>query len=85
MVMPDGEILWLGARPDGGEEVGGYDLRGLVIGCEGMFGIVTRVLLQLIRAPQMYKTLLGVFEAWTTPARRSVTSSPPTWFPARWK
>ena len=62
MVMPDGEVLWLGARPDGGEEVDGYDLRGLVIGCEGMFGIVTRVLVQLIRAPQMYKTLLGIFE-----------------------
>jgi glycolate oxidase len=63
MVMPDGEVLWFGARPDGGEEVDGYDLRGLVIGCEGMFGIVTRVLLQLSRAPQMYKTLLGVFES----------------------
>ena len=63
MVMPDGEILWLGARPDGGEEVDGYDLRGLVIGCEGMFGIVTRVLVQLIRAPQVYKTMLGVFES----------------------
>jgi glycolate oxidase len=62
MVMPDGEILWLGARPDGGEDVAGYDLRGAVVGCEGMFGIVTRVLLQLIRAPQMFKTLLGVFE-----------------------
>jgi glycolate oxidase len=62
MVMPDGEILWLGARPDGGEDVEGYDLRGAVVGCEGMFGIVTRVLLGLIRAPQMFKTLLGVFE-----------------------
>src|SRR5580692_3606571 len=62
MVLPDGEIIWLGTRPDGGEDVEGYDLRGAVIGCEGMFGIVTRVLLQLIRAPQMYKTLLGVFE-----------------------
>ena len=63
LVMPDGEVLWLGTRPDGGEEVAGYDLRGAVVGCEGMFGIVTRVLLQLIRAPQMYKTLLGVFES----------------------
>ncbi len=63
MVMPDGEIVWLGARPDGGEEVDGYDLRGLVIGCEGMFGIVTRVLVQLIRAPQTYKTMMGVFES----------------------
>src|SRR6266700_3390335 len=27
-----------------------------------MFGLVTRVLLRLIRAPQAYKTMLGVFE-----------------------
>ncbi len=63
MVLPDGEIIWLGTRPDGGEEVDGYDLRGAVIGSEGMFGVVTRVLVRLIRAPQMYKTLLGVFES----------------------
>jgi glycolate oxidase len=62
VVLPDGEVVWLGTRPDGGEEAGGYDLRGGFIGCEGMFGIVTRVLLNLIRAPQAYKTLLCVFE-----------------------
>jgi len=63
MVLPDGEIVWLGAKPDGGEEVAGYDLRGAVIGSEGMFGVVTRVLVRLVRAPQAYKTLLGVFES----------------------
>jgi len=63
MVLPDGEIVWLGARPDGCEDVDGYDLRGVVIGCEGMFGIVTRVLLRLIRAPQTFKTMLGIFES----------------------
>jgi glycolate oxidase len=63
LALPDGELVWLGSRPDGGEEVAGYDLRGAVIGCEGMFGIVTRVLLRLARAPQMYKTMLAVFES----------------------
>jgi len=62
MVLPDGEVVWLGAGPDGGEEPEGYDLRGAAIGSEGMFGIVTRVLLRLMRAPQKYETLLGVFE-----------------------
>src|SRR5437016_3408108 len=62
MVLPDGDVVWLGATPDGGEDVDGYDLRGAVIGCEGMFGVITRVLVRLIRAPQGYKTLLGVFE-----------------------
>ena len=63
IVLPDGEVVWLGTRPDGGEEVDGYDLRGAVIGSEGMFGIVTMVLVRLIRAPQAYKTMLGVFES----------------------
>lgn len=62
MVLPDGEVTWFGARPDEGEDVEGYDLRGVIIGSEGMFGIVTRVLLRLVRAPQNYKTLLGIFE-----------------------
>ena len=63
MVLPDGEVVWLGARPDGGEDQNGYDLRGAAIGCEGMFGIITRVLVRLIKAPQAYKTMLGVFES----------------------
>ena len=62
LVLPDGEVVWLGTTPDGGEDVDGYDLRGAVIGCEGMFGVITRVLVRLIRAPQGYKTMLGVFE-----------------------
>ena len=61
MVLPDGDTVWLGTKPDGGEDVAGYDLRGVAIGSEGMFGIVTRVLLRLVRAPQAFKTMLGVF------------------------
>ena len=63
LVLPDGEIVWLGTTPEGGEDVDGYDLRGVVIGSEGMFGVVTRVLVRLVRAPQAYKTMLGVFES----------------------
>jgi glycolate oxidase len=62
VVLPDGEVAWFGATPNGGDDVDGYDLRGVIIGSEGMFGIVTRVLLRLVRAPQAYKTLLGIFE-----------------------
>jgi glycolate oxidase len=63
LVLPDGEVVWLGTTPEGGEDVDGYDLRGVVIGSEGMFGVVTRVLVRLIRAPQAFKTMLGVFES----------------------
>ncbi len=63
LVPPDGEAVWLGARPDGGEDVEGCDLRGAVIGSEGMFGVVTRVLVKLMKAPQAFKTMLGIFES----------------------
>src|SRR3989442_2131438 len=63
MVLPDGEVIWLGTKPDGGEEVDRYDLRGPVIGREGMFGIVTKLLVRLINAPPAYKTMLGGFES----------------------
>ena len=63
MVLPDGSIEWLGVEPDGGEEVGGYDLRGAGIGSEGMFGVVTRALVHLSKTPPAFKTFLGVFES----------------------
>ncbi|MFM7101695.1 MAG: FAD-binding oxidoreductase, partial [Verrucomicrobiota bacterium] len=62
LVLPDGEVVWLGTPPGGGEDVDGPDLRGAAIGSEGMFGIVTRVLVRLTRVPPAFKTLLGIFE-----------------------
>jgi glycolate oxidase len=63
MVVPDGTIEWLGVEPDGGEEVAGFDLRGAAIGSEGMFGVVTRVLVRLMKTPPAFKTFLCVFES----------------------
>ena len=57
MVLPDGEVVWLGVTPDGGEDVEGYDLRGAAIGSEGMFGVVTRILVRLIRARSRHAVL----------------------------
>jgi len=62
IVLPDGTVEWLGVTPDGGEEVEGLDLRGAAIGSEGMFGVVTRVLVRLTKQPVAFKTFLGVFE-----------------------
>jgi glycolate oxidase len=72
VVLMDGRVTWLGVGPEDGDDVPGYDLRGAFIGCEGMFGIVTRVLLRLVRAPQAFKTMLGVFES-VAEASRTVT------------
>jgi glycolate oxidase len=63
MVLPDGEIVWLGSGLDHGDDPDAIDLRGVTIGSEGMFGIVTRALVRLVPAPREFKTLLGVFES----------------------
>lgn len=62
LVMADGEVVWLGTQFDGPEDTEGYDLRGVVIGSEGMFGVVTRAVLKLSQIPPCVRTLLGVFE-----------------------
>jgi glycolate oxidase len=62
LVLPDGEVVWLGTRPGEGEWDEGVDLRGAVIGAEGMFGVVTRALLRLVPIPEGWRTLLAVFE-----------------------
>jgi glycolate oxidase len=59
LVLPDGTIVDLGGPM---EDVPGYDLRGLVVGGEGTFGLVTRATLRLIREPEQWRTLLAVFD-----------------------
>ena len=59
VVMPEGEIIEFGGAV---EEVPGYDLRGLLIGSEGTFGIVTKATVRLTRNPQAYQTALAVFD-----------------------
>ena len=58
VVLPDGEIVALGGAV---EDVPGYDLRGITIGAEGTFGLVTQATLRLTRQPQAYRTFLAVF------------------------
>ena len=60
LVLPDGELVHLGGAV---EDVPGYDLTGVVVGAEGTFGIVTTVTLRLIRQPEAWKTLLGIFDS----------------------
>ena len=59
VVLPNGEIIEFGGPI---EEDLGYDLRGLMIGSEGTFGIVTKAIVRLTRNPQAYYTMLGIFE-----------------------
>jgi glycolate oxidase len=58
VVMPDGEIVWLGGKA---RDPQGYDLVGLFVGSEGTFGIATKVVVRILRKPQAVKTVLAVF------------------------
>jgi glycolate oxidase len=60
VVMPDGEIVWLGGRT---REAQGYDLAGVFVGSEGTFGIATKVVVRILKKPQAVKTVLAVFDA----------------------
>jgi glycolate oxidase len=59
IVLPDGKVVQTGGPI---EDAPGYDLTGVIVGCEGTFGIVTRIWVRVTRNPQAYRTLLGVFE-----------------------
>src|SRR5437588_3709014 len=59
VVMPDGEIVWLGGRT---RETPGYDLVGVFVGSEGTFGIATKIVVRILKKPQAVKTVLGVFD-----------------------
>jgi D-lactate dehydrogenase (cytochrome) len=58
VVLHDGRVLWTG---DGVQETAGYDLTALVIGSEGTFGVVTRLLVKLTRAPEANRVILAIF------------------------
>jgi glycolate oxidase len=59
LVRSDGEVVELGGVLDDGP---GYDLRGVLIGAEGTFGLVTQATLRLLPLPEDYRTLLAVFD-----------------------
>jgi glycolate oxidase len=59
VVLPDGEIAWLGGRT---RDALGYDLAGVFVGSEGTFGIATKIVVRILRKAQAVKTVLAVFD-----------------------
>jgi len=57
-VTADGRIARLGGSV---RDAAGYDLLGVVIGSEGTLGIVTEVVLRLVRVPESTETVLAAF------------------------
>ncbi len=60
MVLPDGEIINLGGNHLG---MPGPDILGLVIGSEGTFGIITKIICRLTPIPERAVTLLGIYKS----------------------
>ena len=58
MVLIDGDIVRLGGTH---LDSGGYDLLGLVVGSEGMLGVVTEVTVRILKKPETARAVLVGF------------------------
>ena len=58
-VMPDGEIVMFGGKE---ADLPGYDLKGLLTGSEGTMVLVTKIIVRLMRKPEVVKTLLAIYD-----------------------
>lgn len=61
MVLADGSVLHCGSH-DGAYESGNFDLPGLICGCEGTFGIITKLWVRLTPKPKHFRTIVAVFD-----------------------
>jgi glycolate oxidase len=60
IVLITGEVVRLGGRH---LDAGGYDLLGVVMGSEGLLGVVTEVTLRILRKPETARALLIGFSS----------------------
>jgi glycolate oxidase len=58
-VLPDGTVVSTGGKET---ELPGYDLTGLLTGSEGTMALVTKVMVRLMRKPEMVKTILAIYD-----------------------
>ena len=59
-VLPDGEVVELGGES---LESVGPDLVGMLIGSEGLFGIVLEITLRLLPRSEVYRTVLAAYDS----------------------
>jgi glycolate oxidase len=60
VVLPDGTVVWTGGKS---QDHPGYDLTGVLVGSEGTLGVVTKMILKILRAPEAVKTMLAIYDA----------------------
>ncbi|MEO8128383.1 MAG: FAD-linked oxidase C-terminal domain-containing protein [Bryobacteraceae bacterium] len=59
-VLPDGSVIHTGGKE---QDLPGYDLTGLLTGSEGTMALVTKVIIRLMRQPELVKTILAVYDS----------------------
>jgi glycolate oxidase len=60
VVLPDGSLVHLGGKT---LDRPGYDLPGVFVGSEGTLGIATKVILRIVKRPEVIQTLLAAFNS----------------------
>ena len=60
VVLPDGSLVHLGDRT---VDRPGYDLPGVFVGSEGTLGIATKVILRIVKKPEVIQVLLAAFNS----------------------
>lgn len=59
VVLEDGSVIETGGK---GPDLPGYDLTGLLVGSEGTMALVTKIVVRLMRKPEMVKTILAIYD-----------------------
>ena len=59
-VLPDGTVFTTGGKES---DLPGYDLTGLLTGSEGTMALVTKIFIRLMRAPELVKTILAIYDS----------------------
>jgi len=60
VVLPDGSMIHIGGKT---LDHPGYDLCGVFVGSEGTLGIATKVILRIVKRPEVIQTLLAAFNS----------------------
>ncbi len=60
VVLPDGSLVHLGDKT---VDHPGYDLTGVFVGSEGTLGIATKVILRIMKKPEVIQVLLAAFNS----------------------
>jgi glycolate oxidase len=59
-VLPDGSVITTGAKAT---DLPSYDLTGLLTGSEGTMALVTKIIVRVMRAPELVKTILAIYDS----------------------